>query len=89
MADNQKFGEAYFLWSEFDALPRRLRNLVAHAPYSYSVTGLLKKLRKTNDVDYCARSFVEQVFSDRDRFLARDWSKDHPMIGARPEGWRG
>lgn len=88
MAGNQKFGSAYFHWSEFDALPQRLRNIIAHAPSSYSVTNLLAGWRRSGDLDSCARVLIEKIFDDRDHLIARDWGEDHPMIGARPKGWR-
>jgi hypothetical protein len=87
---NQRFGNARpdYKLCAFDALPARLRRIIANAPYDYTSVSVLKMWRETRDVDYCARRIIERIFEQRDEAIRRDWGPDHPMIGARPKGWQ-
>ncbi len=65
-------------WDRFDRLSPAMRKLVASARYDY-----IAPRPETAPAD-----FVEFVFRDRDRTIAKTYGPDHPQIGSRAPAFR-
>lgn len=67
-------------WQEFDALPRRIKEVFWRAPYRFSAANRVKELRRGVPVETVRAASIRNVLAIREASILACWGPDHPML---------
>lgn len=81
-------------WAAFDALPKPIRHVVAHAPYEYKCSGFLNAFKchiaQGGDVRSFRAEVVRSICDQMQKLARKTYGADHPdAVHHRLEKARG